>query len=514
MSAAEKMVRVTHGGESLVVPEAVWMQTADELVAKHGAGVPKVEYLDAPEPPRAKALSVVPPTVDRDSSPAIAAEYDPSVRHASDEPEGRGVGHVSLEGKIRSMVDLAAAREAGFSPADCYFERGTRVIEVGVENARSARIEYDAKPTVAAYCDELIAGIEDEDRVDVPTAVRALGMTRDGTLTVHGRPIPITRKAFVGLCNRLGFGGAWYLAEKCWAELRARNVNAHLHVLREIEDAQRAESPSEHVDRDLVFRTRTTSEGEREVFGVVTPSYTAFDVDRIAAALKEAAPADARGTVTYDGYRARFEVLFHTTVQPEKFVSGEFFRAGIIISTDDTGGGGLNGYSAVWQNLCLNLIMIDVAKTGAFNIRHIGDYGKLVAQFRSGFRRALDGLEHFRRAWGYAVDENIHRTARELQDDVPLTVEEAMPGFFRTLLDRELVPVRGISKKEAVPKLMEMWTKDESAAAGPTRAAVANAFTRFAHEVNTDPWAQDEIQRAAGRLIYSSEPIRYTAAER
>jgi hypothetical protein len=61
---------------------------------------------------------------------------------------------------------------------------------------------------------------------------------------------------------------------------------------------------------------------------------------------------------------------------------------------------------------------------------------------------------------------------------------------------------------------MEMWTKDDSAAAGPTRAAVANAFTRFAHEVNTDPWAQDEIQRAAGRLIYSSEPIRYTAAER
>jgi hypothetical protein len=80
------------------------------------------------------------------------------------------------------------------------------------------------------------------------------------------------------------------------------------------------------------------------------------------------------------------------------------------ISTDDTGGGGLNGYSAVWQNLCLNLIMIDVAKTGAFNIRHIGDHGKLVAQFRAGFRRALDSLEHFRRAWGYAVAENIHRT--------------------------------------------------------------------------------------------------------
>lgn len=500
----EKQVRVTHNGESVVVTESKWMEAADALVEKHGPGVPKVEFIDP--------VSTVAPTEPAPSEPKKMAEV---ISLPTANSKRRGID-IDEEGKERSLRDLEAARKAGFAPKETIYERGTMVVDMGVDNARRFRKEWEKKPTVAAYCEDLIAKVQSESRHDATVEMRDLAMDNDGMLTVKGRRIPMTRQAFVGLVNRLGFGGAWYMLEKCWPELRAYNMNEQLGHLREEEslaiaqaaiEAAKGEGAREKTPEQLVMRTRKNETlNQHEAFAFVTPSYTAFDIDRVASALKEAAPEDARGTVTYDGYKAKFEVLFHSTVEPEKYVAGEFFRAGVIVRTDDSGGGGLRGSGVVWQNLCLNLIVIDEATAGSFNIRHVGDYERLVAQFRKGFEKALRSIDHFRKAWGYAVEENIIETAQKVQKDVPVSIEEAMPGFFRALLERELVPVKG-AKKDAVPKLMEMWRKDESAAAGPTRAAVANAITRYAHEVNQDAFMEDEMQSAAGRIIYSKAPL-------
>jgi hypothetical protein len=66
-----------------------------------------------------------------------------------------------------------------------------------------------------------------------------------------------------------------------------------------------------------------------------------FDIDQIANEVMEAIGGDARCEVTYDGYKARFDVLFHTNVEPTKAVAGEIFKVGIVITTADDGTGGI-----------------------------------------------------------------------------------------------------------------------------------------------------------------------------
>jgi hypothetical protein len=512
--ASRPLVCVSLAGESIVVEPADWERACDELVSRHpGAGVPKVltsaDVMASATVQTAVASPSVPSVVPIETPARAVATLARPTLVASAAIRGQSV---DLEGALRSGADLLAAEKAGFAPEQPHFARGTMVVRAGVDKARRSRVEHDAKPLVREYCGEFVDRITAEHRSDELVATHDLSMDVDGSLVdcKTERRYVLARAAFDGLCSRLGFGGAAYLA-KCWPELRRHNVNAWLEALADDEDARRALHAAEQAKRPshrredfevdmLKFRTRNGASG-REVFGVVSPSYSAFDVDRIAEALAIAAPADARGTVDYDGNRAKFEVMFHSNIRPEKYVAGEFFKAGVVVRTDDTGGGSLRGSAVVFQNLCLNLIVIDQATQDLFRIRHVGSVAAMVAKFRQGFRAALGKIEHFQRAWGYAVSDNVVEEARAQNPDMPIRVEDALPGLFSAIVERELVPVRGRSAV-VVPKLMEMWAKDTSAAAGPTRAAVVNAFTRYAHEVNQDPWAEDDIQRAAGQLLY------------
>jgi len=490
------MVEVTLGGETLTVEANDWQKAADELVERHGldGGYPKVERVGGPVVVAESALALVPDPP--------ASEPEIATTHAES-------GH-SLEGEIRSGIDELAAIDAGFSPAQPLYRRGTKVIQWGVDNAKASRLEHDAKPLVGEMCDTLIETVKAEKRHDKLVPVRDIRMSKAGEIALPDRErLLITTQAFPGLCNRMGFGGASYL-EKCWAELRAINVNrwalkiSEDEVDTQIAAAQAEEKPFELSPRELNLRLRSNPNAKRkEIFGVVSPKYAAFDVDKIAAAIKLAVPAEARGTVTYDGYQARFEVMFHSNVQASKYVAGEFFKAGIIIGTNDIGGGSVWGDSAVWQNLCLNLLIIDRAKKGIFRLRHLGSVEELAKKFKIGMADALKSLDHFLTSWDYAVEENvIERTSKALEEALPADIEEAMRGIFNGILERDLVPVPG-RKAKAVPKLMEMWAMDESAAQGPTRAGVVNAFTRYAHTVDMPtPFYEDEIQRAAGRLLY------------
>ena len=240
----------------------------------------------------------------------------------------------------------------------------------------------------------------------------------------------------------------------------------------------------------------------REVFAVVSPSYTAFDVDKIARAIALAMPAEAKAEITYDGQRASFDIRFHSKVKPEHYVAGEFFRGGIRVRTDDTGGGAVQVSSTVWQNLCLNLIVIDEQTQGLARIRHVGSVAELARRLGEALKKAKSTLAHFLKAWDYAIEDKLTPATLDHDDDVevPVRIEDALPGIFNGLAERELVPLK--HRAAAIPQLMRMYEKDTSAAAGPTRAAIVNAITRYAHEVNDDPWHEDELERAAGQLLY------------
>ena len=443
-----------------------------------------------------------------------------------------GGGSMDIVGAARSTTDRDAAIAAGFSPKATVYTRGTRVIRAGVDKARLERKQYDAKPLVAEYCADFVAQIEAEKRTDVPVLGREVSMDDTGALSLDGgvNRFQPTYGALSGLATRLEYGGAQYLA-KCPPALRATNVNDWRARIAAREDlsyrercellAKQGKPAPEPSLQELVLRVRQPAvAGDlHEAFGVVTPSYTSFDVDKVAKVIAKVVHPDARGTVTYDGERARFEVLFHSDVKPEHYVAGEFWKAGLIINTDDIGSGSIWGQSAIWQNLCLNLIIIDKQAKELFRLKHVGSAEALELALIDGIARGEKTLEHFTRAWGYACQEDVlartaaaHKAMHE--EEMPIRIEDALPGIFGAILERELVSVPG-RKEAAIPKLVKAWEFDQSGAkiahGGLTRAAICNAFTRYAHtEVRGDVWAEDQIQRQAGALLWA--PLRSTSA--
>lgn len=532
---SENMVRVELGGESREVAREEWTKAADELVALFpNAGAPKVTTIGGETTLPAPALEAEDVPGFAPAALAVAALEEPAAQPTISrrapvaglriagvgalEVEG---GRMDLIGQARSTIDKEAAEAVGFAVAPTIYDRGTRVIDTGIANAIASRQEWEAMPLARENCAALAQRIQAEDREDSVSLIRQCMMQDDGRIYAAHVDEPaavskysISEPAFGSFVQRMNVpGGSRYLVA-CWPELRAHNVNEWVARIGAAE--KRAEAAA-HVAKvalqsaplDVRFRHRLPSRPEatdREIFAVVGPGYADFDADQISEALAIATPPEARGRVTYDGRRTRWEILFQSTVQPRHFVAGEFFRAGVIVKTDDTGGGALIGNAVLWQNLCLNLIIVDVAETAHFAIRHTGEVGALADKFRKQFARAMGSIDHFLRAWDYAVEDdviaNVSKVAQAAGRSVPTDAEEFMAGIFRDTIERELVPVRGRKTEDAVRGLMKAWGEDTSGAAGPTRAAVANAFTRYAHASGTmDPWAEDEIQRGAGSLL-------------
>jgi hypothetical protein len=501
-------VRVELKGEVQMTTYALWNVVADALVEKHGGGIPDVKIVHEGAP-----MLPVSTSTDNDEPPGVNV----------DEP-------ISETGRARSQADFDLAKKLGFAPAQTIYTRGHRVNDIGVENAALSRIDWEKKPLVTEYCGDFAARITNEERHDVPCLARELTMAADGAFVLRGtstRYLP-TYEALNGLATRIGYGGARYLS-KCESPMRAENVNYWRarterdedvrHALRVKDAIEAGKDAPEPLLKHLILRARKGAEaGTTETFGVVTPGYTSFDVDKIAAAIKDAVHPEARGTVVYDGVRARFEILFHSDVQPTDYVAGEFFKAGMIVRADDVGGGSISGENVVWQNLCLNLIILDKAAQQMFRIRHVGDHASLVRQFASGFERAQANLDEFTKRWGFACRENVlERTAKAAEvagdDYVPMKISEAIPGIFNAIIERDAVPVIG-RRASAVKQLVKYFDEDQSGAKlhhdGLTRAAVVNAFTRYAHVEPVSVWDADEIQRAAGSLLWprgaKSEP--------
>ena len=418
---------------------------------------------------------------------------------------------VSATGAARALRDEKTAFASGFAPEPPIYKIGTIVNETGVDNARASQVAHDAKPFASAACALLQRRVEAEDRVDVDGVVlSALRMSKRGLLVLpDAHRMQVGTRAFGQLFNRFPCAsGAAYLGD-CTDELRAINFN-HWAV------ATTASAPVA-----VKLRTRNGRNGVRVVYAAVGQNYPTFDVDKIAEALGQAFPADTRAVVDYDGTRVRVEGAWHTDINPTDFVAGEIFKACVLVRSDDTGGGSIRVQSAIWRNLCLNLIVLDKAIGVDIRIAHKGSVADLARKFRRAFAEALRSTAGFQTAWSKAFNERdavlVSRSQGTTSDELHgMPIESVLQGLFNGIIERDLVPVRGRAKV-VVPKLLEMHRQDEAAAAyGVSRASIVNAFTRYAHVVESDPFAADEIRAGAGSLLSTSRgrepaPLPYLA---
>lgn len=473
--------------------------------------LPHVEEIkDAP----AQLVTSAPASAIPATSTAIVPTAAPKT-HAEAKRNG-----VSVEGAARSTTDLLAAQAAGFAPARPLYDRGTPVIALGVENARASHRTWEKQPrlqeAVAKFCEHVKA----ENRRDELIGIDQLMMFADGTLTgARDERWLIEPEAMAQLASRLGVPSAGYLVN-VWPQLRSLNWN---QLVATAVKHEKSTCPKEHelygtLDSLQTVRARMRdAEGKPSVWAVVSDSYATFDVDQIARALALglAKYPEARCEVTYDGRGAQFDVLFHSDVQPEKYVAGEFFKVGYRVRTSDAGGGSIKVSVLLWQNLCLNLLCIDVASFVLANLRHIGDSHKLAAKFRDAVKAGEQRIGHFLRAWNFATDDSLANDAHgrlvvsdrvRLLDEMPsgdtFTEAELLAGVFAGLGKADLVSIG----KDDITGLVAAHALDTSSARAVvpvTRASVVNAITRYAHETvgRIDPRKQAMLESEAGALL-------------
>jgi hypothetical protein len=504
-------------GHRIEFADADYEEALADLVQKHGPGVPKVEALVPGKRmlPAGTALEVV-------SGNGATTKVSTPVNIA--------VGQYDAAGDARSQRDREAAVAAGFSPRQPVYRQGLRA-----DGMQKHRAKFDKLPNARDAAQRLIDQVIREQRDQVEFAAVSTRVNDKGRLALgRGRRLLFTERSFASLVARLDMpdGAASYLPE-IDPELRALNMNHWIAGPfafaedKRLEEKRREGKKAE--PKQLTFRTRLAGgydpeahPGDRECFAVVSGKYGEFDADEIARAVKMATPADARARVTYDGFRTKIDVIFFSNIEPKHAVAGEFFQAAVQIRSDDAGGGSIVVSAALHQNLCLNFIILDKAVGEVARIRHVGSTEELAKKFTEAFEAALKKIEHFTQAWGYAQEEDAAAralatakqtgaiTAEELDAYVVRPVSEVLPGIFNGLIERELVPVSKRNRAETVQQLMTMWERDESAATRQrdtflTRAAVVNAVTRYAHEVNEDPFLESELEAAGGALLFGKD---------
>lgn len=493
--------QVTYKGQTRLLNAETYQSTIEGLIEKYGPG----------DVPHVTELKPSPDTIPADPPTEVVDLPAPVVRTPA--------GEVDLAGKLRSEALQYQAEDNGFSLKPVLYSVGTRVIDLGVSNAKRSQQEHEKKPFARDVAASLVAQVRAEQRIDLaPIPLRSFYLKEDGLLGANERAanafpegrVLLTEHGFDSLFSRFPCSSGGSYLRSCPPALRAYNFNHWSKEVGEREDRAQEEAaprivPAQHV----VLRTRNARGGGREVYAGVTESYTAFDADRIGEALRFAFPEDARGSLDYDGQRFRIEGLWHTNIAPEEFVAGEFFKAGVIITSDDGGAGSIRVRSVIWRNLCLNLIILDKAVGVDIRIRHMGSVEKLAQAFRQAFRKGLSSIEPFRKAWGSAMAERdeklVERVAGTTSESIEgKPVSEVLPGIFHGILKRDLVEVKG-RKPDVVKKLLQLHAEDEAAQQyGYSRASVVNAFTRYAHVVEEDPFAADLIREGAGRLLSAS----------
>ncbi len=474
---------------------------------------------------RAMAAAVVAtplPSAQPDADPIAPVTTNPLPASAMmDDSDDRN--RVHAEGRDRSTADLLAAQAAGFTPGVPGYDRGTLVNGWGVQNARKSRQEHDNLPDLLPDLASFTAQVRGENRRDVEAPIKTLAMREDGTLcNPHDEKWNPEPGALSQLATRLGVPFPRFLAE-LWPSQRANVWN---QLVATAIDHPASTCPKEHPlrsrldgEKTIRARLRDGRDGKPSMYALVSPKYASCDVDKIADALAEGLGdlEGAKSEITYDGERAEFNIHFHSDVQPEKYVAGEFFKAGINVKANDGGGGGIVISSTFLQNLCRNLIILDRGIFQIANLRHIGEDEVLAARFAKAVSEARGKIDHFLRAWGYATDETVAtpapggdlrpeglRLLDNLADDT-LSETELLSGVFLGLGKEGRVSVG----RDDLAGLLAAHEKDTSSArqlVPVTRASVVNAITRYAHEDvgRHNATKQSELERQAGALLVGS----------
>lgn len=397
----------------------------------------------------------------------------------------------------RAEDDEILARNNGFSPAAPIYELGTPVNNWGVDNARKSRNEWQNLPLVEDACNNIIEIINKEDRHDISYELNKFSMNEQGLIVGPGTYSP-TMFALGSLIQRTRVTtpeksdaankAASFVSDFCSPKaLRREVVNYYLSTSKK--------------SAWLRSRVHTNSVG-RVLFGVFTDKYDRnWSVNNVLELIKkkvETSEYPARAETLYDGHKFRISMIYHSFVEPESYVAGEIFQAGVDITLADDGSQSIRISPFVLRNLCLNLIILD-KNSQTIELSHLRkDLGKALSD---GIETALHKIEGFAEKWSQSQKDSILDDVYNNVDPIKVITQLVKAGYGK---------VPGESKETAIQRIHAAWEKEP----GYTKMAMVNALSRAAHENRwSSPWASQTLEQSAGELLYNKLYLHYGSGD-
>lgn len=441
---------------------------------------------------------IIPPSIDK----AIIPEEIVTPEVIEDPRRTGKAGTISELAKERIEKHERWLEELGISLPPPVYAAGTRVLDIGYQNLAASRQEWDSLPTLKEAAANIGDAIRAEDRKDIRVQVLGLTMGEDGLLhTGHGA-YPLERQSLGQLLSLIKLDPTW-LSEhfrqvndfesafpRGYQMMMALDPETRSYVFqRQIGRAK---------PRELVLRTRVSG-GQRSVFGVVSPTYSPFDADKVLQVIGQALGNKGyRAEAIYNSNNTNLEVnvTSHAPSDLKDFAAGDVFKLGYTFKSNDAGGGSFNGGTSAWRNRCLNMIIIGEGRGAQFTVIHKGtDHNsamrKAIKQLHTQTRWSRDVFARFQKDWKLLGETDI--------SDVTLwgkTFKDA-PQALRWGVTKGKIKATGANKVLA-EYLEKAWREEP----GETLADMVNAVTRAAH-TGTD-WntvIRSELEVLAGRQL-------------
>jgi hypothetical protein len=514
-----KKYTVSHGGEvftGLDVNEA--LKAADALAERFG-GVPSIaeEKASVPAVLAPVLAPVVAPVV-----AAVVAPVDPTWGAVSDFGHGKQVVDGAAVQRIEAQRAVLAAAGIRVNVSEQLFDTGTRMARVGYETQAERKRAHEARRDCADVAQDFIAQIQAEKREDVVISAGELakGLTVNGKIAFGG--LSLTEHALRGVCqaiaskglmsyvlglrdrciNRSAVASAADTSEEVKAVLRAQNADDK----RKIAELLTYEC-SRAGDVALKLRTR---KGPSDIFAVVGPKYAPADAPDVLPQIIDTLPHGAKGSFAYDPITTAwdFSADVWTPTPVHEQAVGEVFTASVHFRSADNGTSAFRGGGGVEMLRCLNASTYMAANSEG---RRIHRGAKVLYDIAEMLASATTAIEALVSAWGVSRQSVVEMPAEVTK--AGLTLEEALPGFWRSLLtDRrsELVGVLPGRSEHHIPALTKTFLSERRDSDRFTRADMAQGWTRY---VQGQPLAiRETAEEAIGSWLVKQGRIGYESA--
>lgn len=124
---------------------------------------------------------------------ALTTARKPIPALRADGSDDTAPGAVDAKGEARVNRDMTDLTAEGFALKRPLFAAGSRVVDVGVENAKLSRSQWAALPSAEEACATLASEVRAERRQNTHIDARAIRMASDGTLLACDRGDKVLR---------------------------------------------------------------------------------------------------------------------------------------------------------------------------------------------------------------------------------------------------------------------------------------------------------------------------------